>query len=415
MYTVEGLLQSEWGTHDMRNMIYIFISGYYIKYRKNIYRTLFSPSGTINSYVFKDSGLTTVCNTIKRQRFRRKKVLIVFVDRYGGDDENTYVYYPIREAVLKKYKKGADGPDRVTFYVELGEYVFPKKWEDIQADILRLSNIPRKSPDSFPTKDGQYITFEENIIARDRYYFGNNGWSKAVETLHTKQAFLAIEKEKLDDIDSTELANMVPFFYRLEFEKKGLKNYKRIRPTRAPKGSDKGLGSSFHCSPKAEYFVQIYYYFPFWAKNNSVKIHLNMKNASTQAETPLAVLLYTNEMEQCRGHISQSFSIPANSGEFSFDVEAQGLEAEKTLVNFAQNINIQLQHHKVLKWFLIMLCAVMYVFCGFLLDYFSLPQEQSMHFLAYCAGNWCQLATNVIQILTVIVIALLNGGEGLLP
>ena len=400
----------------MHNMMYIFISGYHKKYRENIYRTLFSPTGTINSYVFKDIGLTTVYKTLKSPQYLKKKVLIVFVDRYGGTDQNTYVYYPIRKAIFKKYEKGPTESSRVTFYVELGDYIFPKKWEDIQADFARMRDIPRKSPDVPSTNDGQYITFEESIIAKDRYYFGKEGWNTAVENLHTKRAFLVVDEEELDNVDSAKLANMVPLFYRLEFEKMGLKKYKRIRPARALKDMDKGLVSSFHFSPKAEYRAQIYYYFPFWAENNSVKIHLSMKNASTQAEVqPSAVLTYTNEVEQYRGCMSQSFSIPANSEEVSLDVHAQGLEEEKKLVNFTQKVNIQAQNHKARKWLLIMLCAVAYVLCGFLLDYFSLPQDQSMEFLAYCAENWREFVASVFQILMVIIIALLNGGEGLLP
>lgn len=395
----------------MRNMMYIFISGYHKKYRENIYRTLFSPIGTINRYVFKSAGLVTVIHRLKRTKHFNQKALIVFVDRYGGSNQNEYVYYPIRNATLRKYVK--EGNDRTAFYVELGDYIFPKNHEDIQGDFIRMGDIPKRSSATSSKDDGQYITIMESIIENEHYYSGTEGWDAAVKNLQTKRAFLAMEEEDLDNVSNDTLNSMVPFFYRLEYERKGFRTDKRIKPAKAPKDSSKGPRLSFHLSSKVEYQARIYYYFPYWAENCDVRIYLSMKSVPTQDDVQQPVVItYTNEMDHYWGN--QAFSVPVKSEEFSFDVRTQDLPPGKTLVNFTQKISSQVRNRKAVKWFFIAFCAIIYVMCGFLLDYFGLPEDQSMKFFAYCAANWQQLLTSVIQILTVIFIALLNGGEGLL-
>lgn len=396
------------GTHDMHNITYIFISGYHKKYRQNIYRTLFSPTGTINRYVFKSAGLVTVIKRLKWPWLLQQKVLIVFVDRYGGANNQKYVYYPIRNAILKKYVK--EGDERTAFYVELRDYIFPKSCDDIQGDITRMGDIPKRSSDTDSTDDGQYITIWESIIDKEHYYLGADAWNAAAKELQTKRAFLAMEEEKLDSADPDKLDNMVPFFYRLEYEQKRFRTYKPIRPVKTRKDTCKGLTSVFRFSSKADCRARIHYYFPFWAKNSSVELQLSMKSDSMQDDGKRVSL--PNEGESCQG--TKLFSTLAVNGEIFFDVQAQGLAEGKTLVNFTQNISSQVQDHKAVRWFFISIAAIIYVMCGFLFDYFGLPKDQSIELSAYFLENWQQLLVSAIQILAIIFIAWLNGGESLL-
>lgn len=388
-------------------MMYIFISGYDYDYRANIYRTLASPAGTVNGYTFKIDGLAIVINKVNSSSFTARDVLIVFVDRYGGTDGGTYEYYPIRKAT---YHSLVENPSqtRVTFYVELGEYVFPHNWKNIQADVRRLGDIPKKSTDANAKKDGQYITVrDDNIIRSGTYYTGTDGWNAAVKELSTKRAFLAIANRELDYISTSELANAAPFFYRLEYEKKNKIGhiFKCIAPISPINDPSRGLISPFRFSSSNQYRLQIHFYCPLWEANSDAKISLQMKSETQGENISPVIISYGDAIQDYQGVKTIPLNLPQADCFLSFNAQAVGLPHGKTLVDFQQKTFCQIQRFhislKVAATLLFTFTLVLFSFCKLLHGYQNqpLPEDQRLGLLEYFLENGRQLLEDLLGLL----------------
>lgn len=227
---------------------------------------------------------------------------------------------------IKHIKKSNDG-NRVMFYVELGDYVFPRDWTRVQDDILRLRDIPIKATGTNSKDDGRYITVNENnilgVMIEDTYFTGASGWNEAVKTLNEKRAFLATGSEDLDTIDKNDLANRTPFFFRIEYQKNEYlgDSYKNIAPKN--KATEKGWESYFYYSSINKCRVKIYFYFPLWKEDRSAEVKLQIKNENTGNVLNNSSIVFkdnTDDPDEQRGDRFVQFLVPDSECEIVFEI-----------------------------------------------------------------------------------------------
>lgn len=387
------------------DMMYIFISGYDHEYRTNIYRTLTSPVGTVNSYTFKSSGLAAVNNKLDEAVEERKSidVIIIFVDRYGGSNGDTYQYYPIRMATYCS-REDNSGNNRVTFYVKLGNYVFPRNWKNVQEDICRLGDIPQKSHEANTKADGQYVSVQDaNIIRQEEYYTGDAGWLAAVKELRTKRAFLATANRELDHIAAGELAQAVPFFYRLEYRGKNKVGYKyhTIRPVVSKADATGKTQSFFRFSEKGQYQIEIHFYFPHWEADTNTNISLQISRGLTIGANPSVLISYSDVTGENQGVKTVPLDIPQADGELYFNAKAENLASGKTLVNFTQNTPHQ-RRNSYKKWAIpvVLLAIVAIAFVNLMIGYKELPEDEQVSFWSYFLEHGNQLLEKILNFFT---------------
>lgn len=228
-----------------------------------------------------------------------------------------------------------------------------------------------------------------------------------MKELSTKRAFLATTNRELDHITTSELANAVPFFYRLEYKKKNKigHKFKCIAPVSPINDSSRGLISPFRFSTSNQYQLQIHFYFPLWETNSDAKISLQMKS-ETQGENRSPVMIsYGDAIQDNQGVKTIPLNLPQADCFLSFNAQASGLPLGKTLVDFQQKTFCQIQRlHISLK-------AASALIVAFILALFSfgkllygyqtqpLPEDQRLGLLEYFLENGRQLLEDLLGLL----------------
>lgn len=386
-------------------MIYIFISGYYDKYRSNLYQTLFLPVGYTNTYVFKHAGLTDILHKLNDQTYVKANAIIVFVDRYGHDG---YIYYPIRKAVFQRYTIDAS-QERVTFYVKLEDYIFPHNCAEIQKDILRLGDIPQKNLDSSnPTDDGHYITISDKIIYSENdntYYSGDDGWFNAVKELKNKKAFLAysMEGNNLNQITNDNLENIVPFFFRIEFSRaKDPDDFETQKVYPKSKKYQEESNKTISFIPVGngnECYAKIFFYFPDRKDTVDTKIFLKiidneLNKLIIETEIP------NKEYEKQRGELYIALPISRDGITVRFDIESNITSKVQTkeIVGFGGDIKFKFRRN-YWKLFAMIVCILVYIVSSFC--------EQ------FITNYLVKLIVYGCQIISIIILTKLNGDKKL--
>lgn len=380
-------------------MLYIFISGFYKRYRDNLYRTLFLPKGMINKYTFNSDGLTIVLNKIEGNK---TDAIIVFVDRYCG---GTYRYYPIRKAIFKKYRTEGE---YAKIYVELREYIFPKNPEAVNIDIARMSDIPRKSTNEDTTDDGQYISVQDSILSNNNtitnnYYVEEEGWQKAVECLKTKKVFLVDQDKPADNIDITNINEVSPFFFRLECNKIRIINhsYQEIEPALEFEDKSK-VRSYFHSNPGSTLVFKIYFYFPLREVNINAKVKLTLESDSISDDRTIIAI----PDGYPKSSIDHKYTVPYSECDLRFDIIDERESNNKRIIGSGGVINIRPNKRILLKWTIIVLLSIIYVFSDFIGEGLDIVKLDGI--ILYIKDNYLLLLKSTFQIGTIIAITKLN-------